>query len=529
MKKRILSILLCLCVVMTFMPTVALAETENGGGAATTSADSLTFGYAYDVQRSPDYPTQNQEVSMTNITAPLKANAYPSGDKYQTSAGTWTLTKTGAYATLESPSTNLSSVVSYLAIAYSISASGTIIVHELKNGSDHVAYGVLVAYDRGNGKALFLGDNWNAGGAGYLLSETEISGNSAEITAGEILTVFIPEHEIYLDKSGTQTFAAATVGYAAQSPLSIKVSNTGTAATGELAVTLSGTNADSFELSATTIADIDSGENTTFTVTPKTGLAAGTYTATVSVSNTDVSAKTFDVSFTVKPASSSHSGSSYKRTLTVEISEGTDVKTETLPADGSKLISSVQGNVSVSKDESSVTITPNEGYEIESVTLNGVDKGSVDTLAELSSTDKLIVKFKEKSVNDDTDKQTQDKAQLAKAKSLVESLSLTARSAKTAKKNIKVSLKTDKTTDAAIKELKALGYTIKYKFYRSTEKSSKYAAKITKNSKNYMNTTGKKGAKYYYKARIQVFDENGNLVAQTELKQCKYACRQWTK
>ena len=64
-----------------------------------------------------------------------------------------------------------------------------------------------------------------------------------------------------------------------------------------------------------------------------------------------------------------------------------------------------------------------------------------------------------------------------------------------------------------------------YKFYRSTKKSSAYKAKITKKTGNYINTSGKKGVRYYYKARILVYDKNGKLVAQTELKQCKYACR----
>ena len=43
------------------------------------------------------------------------------------------------------------------------------------------------------------------------------------------------------------------------------------------------------------------------------------------------------------------------------------------------------------------------------------------------------------------------------------------------------------------------------------------------------NTTGKKGTKCYYKARLAVYDTDGNLVAQTELKQCKYGLRTWSK
>ena len=122
-----------------------------------------------------------------------------------------------------------------------------------------------------------------------------------------------------------------------------------------------------------------------------------------------------------------------------------------------------------------------------------------------------------------------EEANIEKIKELVSNLSLKVLSSKTSKKNIKVTLTVDKDTAAAIDEIKGLGYTVKYKYYRSTRKSSKYQAKITKTTKSFINTAGKKGTKYYYKAKLQVYDKNGKLVTQTELKQCKYAVRTWTK
>ena len=122
-----------------------------------------------------------------------------------------------------------------------------------------------------------------------------------------------------------------------------------------------------------------------------------------------------------------------------------------------------------------------------------------------------------------------EEANIVKIKELVPDMSLKARSSKTSKKNIKVTLTVDKSTAAAIKEIKEMGYTVKYKYYRSTKKASKYQAKVTKTTKSFTNTAGKKGTKYYYKARIQVYDKDGNLVAQTTLKQCRYAARTWTK
>jgi hypothetical protein len=71
-----------------------------------------------------------------------------------------------------------------------------------------------------------------------------------------------------------------------------------------LPITLSGANASSFELSATSITPIPVGDTGgPFTVKPKAGLAAGTHTATVKVSLPGLSdsySKSFDVSFTVK-------------------------------------------------------------------------------------------------------------------------------------------------------------------------------------------------------------------------------------
>ena len=115
------------------------------------------------------------------------------------------------------------------------------------------------------------------------------------------------------------------------------------------------------------------------------------------------------------------------------------------------------------------------------------------------------------------------------AKALTAKLTPVARSAKTAKKNVKVTVSLDKQDKAIIKELKDAGYTVKYRFYRSTKKAAGYKAAVTKKTASYTNTNGKKDTKYFYKVQVRVYDENGKLVAKTALKQCKYASRTWTK
>ena len=114
-----------------------------------------------------------------------------------------------------------------------------------------------------------------------------------------------PVYSISLGISGTHSFPAATESYGAQAPLSVTVTNTGNQATGELSVELSGTDEGSFAVAPETISSIATASDATFTVTPETGISAGTHTATVTVSGDNGISETFEVSFTVNPAAPS--------------------------------------------------------------------------------------------------------------------------------------------------------------------------------------------------------------------------------
>ena len=121
-----------------------------------------------------------------------------------------------------------------------------------------------------------------------------------------------------------------------------------------------------------------------------------------------------------------------------------------------------------------------------------------------------------------------DKQNAGKINTLIKEIKLKASTSKTSKKNIKVRAGNVKNLNSLIKEAKAMGYTVKYKFYKSTRKASKYIALKTKDTDTYINTAGKKGTKYYYKAKVLVYDGK-NLIAQTELKQCGYGSRIWSR
>ena len=190
-----------------------------------------------------------------------------------------------------------------------------------------------------------------------------------------------------------------------------------------------------------------------------------------------------------------------------------------------KLVEATMGKAELSADGTTATITPNDGYEIDKVTVNDKEVTITDNkITGLKAGDKVVVTFKAKAAPEpafDVQKYVSD-------------LKLVARSTKTAKGNIKVAVKTvtdQNGTAVNLSDLKDKGYTVKYKFYRSNKKASKYAAKTEKtiDKNSYVNTTGKKGTKYFYKVRVMVYDNDGKLVAKSELKQCKYASRTWTK
>ena len=105
------------------------------------------------------------------------------------------------------------------------------------------------------------------------------------------------------------------------------------------------------------------------------------------------------------------------------------------------------------------------------------------------------------------------------AKAYVQDLSIKARSTKTSK-GVKVTIKAD------VQELLDNGYTVEYKFYRSTKSNKNFGkAMITKTEGTYTNTKGVKGTKYYYKAKLVVKNAAGEVVATTPLTQCLYATR----
>jgi hypothetical protein len=128
--------------------------------------------------------------------------------------------------------------------------------------------------------------------------------NEGFIEVPDVTVVLPPVYKISHDvASNSHTFNAADYGYAAQTPLTAEVENTGNRPTGNL--TVEPESGEFFEIINNDAADgIEVGGTATFEVRPKTGLDASStaYTDKVTISGDNGISASFDVSFTVNAA-----------------------------------------------------------------------------------------------------------------------------------------------------------------------------------------------------------------------------------
>ena len=282
------------------------------GSGVTAHAEGLsesTFGYAYDVQRGRAPEQNGDTMSLRGLRLPYNADG---SNANSTNAGNWTLTEIGAYGDVDEALKNdekLEDIVSTTIYYYSYMNEDEVCIHELKNGTQHVAYGVIMASDEIS-KLVFVGDSL-FGGAGYLLSTEEITTlDGIDVEGARIAPDYAGVAKkgiLKLDVADSYTFDEAEEGYDALTAKEVTVTNTSSEETGALVIALEGSDAECFELDKTEIATIAAGAADTFSVKPKDGLNIGTYTATVTVKtayDNTVNAKAvrFVVSFTVTEA-----------------------------------------------------------------------------------------------------------------------------------------------------------------------------------------------------------------------------------
>ena len=160
------------------------------------------------------------------------------------------------------------------------------------------------------------------------------------------------------------------------------------------------------------------------------------------------------------------------------------------------------------------------------VRVNGVE-GVVTFTISASETETCKAGSKIVTLTVKKSEEQQEAERLQKMLTLADAIRLKASSTKNAGGSIQVKLTITQGDIAAIEDL---GYTVKYKYYRSEKKNADYRSKVEKQTLTpYVNTAGIKNTRYYYKSRVMIYDADGSLAAYTRLDRCSYACRIWTK
>jgi hypothetical protein len=177
------------------------------------------------------------------------------------------------------------------------------------------------------------------------------------------------EHGIILSENSGSTyhFPVLSPAYVAGDleARTVTVDNYAEDETGVLAVALTGNGSGNFTLSAASIASIVPDGNTTFTVTPKTGLGVGTYTATISVTGGNGIGASFTVSVTVGDTFNVYDTTTWNAAITA-IKNGGDGQSYTINVTGDFSTAGVTANIFGAVTGLSVTITGNH-----TITLSG--------------------------------------------------------------------------------------------------------------------------------------------------------------
>lgn len=116
---------------------------------------------------------------------------------------------------------------------------------------------------------------------------------SCEKEEDEVLSIELTQKEAYNFPS------VEGESYTAVAPLTVTITNTGNRTIGKLSIAMDGPAAFDFDLSATSVTNIEPGQTATFTVKPKTGLAFGDHRATIYVSGKRVAEQHFDIRFVI--------------------------------------------------------------------------------------------------------------------------------------------------------------------------------------------------------------------------------------
>ena len=195
-SKRLFAMLLSVAMLVCLVCVSPVRASAEG---------ALTFRYAQDCWRTPDFPKTGESVKLYNIADPLDA----SGTATCNSAATWVLTPIGLYTGALSDSRYyFTTIISKIADKYGITPS-QVQVYELTRDGKHIAYGGIAA--RSSDLTIFIGDNYDhSGGCGFLLTNELVTGSIETVIQQDAATVAsgTPAH--------THSWTVSTIGNGTQ-------------------------------------------------------------------------------------------------------------------------------------------------------------------------------------------------------------------------------------------------------------------------------------------------------------------------
>ncbi|MCL2827748.1 MAG: BspA family leucine-rich repeat surface protein, partial [Oscillospiraceae bacterium] len=330
LNRRILSLVLVLCILLTLVPIQAMAVPITGtvgpGGAPWRLYDDGTLivepGHIdWDHTESP-WHVHSDDISTIEFTGPIAAGPHLqnlfnglsnvhtiTGLEHFDTSGVTTMANMFRDA-IRLTSLNLSGWDTSNVTNMSLMFSGTAL-RQLTLGEEF-------AFIDGTAAALPAVPNsdgytgrWQNIGNGTIYAPA----GSYELTSAELMDEFdgpdmadtwIWQWSHGLASLEDHVFPSAILGYDPQMPHTVIVTSTGAQPTGNLTITVTTVagNNNAFTFSMNLLASILSpGGTASFTVTPNPGLPVGTHTVEVTVHNANGISEVFTVSFTVNPLS----------------------------------------------------------------------------------------------------------------------------------------------------------------------------------------------------------------------------------
>nr|WP_154984450.1 S-layer homology domain-containing protein [Paenibacillus xylanexedens] len=295
-------------------PNLSVAASVNDGGTLSyqwysNSLNSTVGGNAIAGATSATYAAPTTSTGTTYYYVVVtNTNNSVSGTKTATATSNIAVVNVNALTNAASPSidtqptgdtVNEGDSSPNLSVAASVNDGGTLSYQWYSNSVNSTVGGNAIA---GATSATYAVPTTSTGTTYYYVVVTNtnnsVSGTKTATATSNIATVNVniaPTHTIA--PIADQTLAALTQGYAlgTQETKTIDVTNTGTSDLSNLSATVSGNHASDFVITQPSTTLVNGATTSAFTVKAKDGLSAGTYTATITLSATQMT----DVTFTV--------------------------------------------------------------------------------------------------------------------------------------------------------------------------------------------------------------------------------------